>query len=208
MRFLGSLTIFLASAQAAATVDDLITTFNAFKDAATELQGDARQVNADSCASFDNNKGPLNVLIILQVCVNTFYAAVKQATEFAETLGGSPDYCGARADELMGAYTGFTDAHQRLFHILSHKGGEVAEVRKRTYPTAGDAVVSSLSDVKDITTVRRPPIFFAGGGSRLAPIFGESQISRKNFEYTPANYKSKVTWLTNMVLFWGPVGHG
>lgn len=108
----------------------------------------------------------------------------------------------------MGAYTGFTDAHQRLFHILSHKGGEVAEVRKRTYPTAGDAVVSSLSDVKDITTVRRPPIFFAGGGSRLAPIFGESQTSRKNFEYTPANYKSKVTWLTNVVLFWGPVGHG
>ena len=64
MRFLGSLAIFLATAQAAVTADGLITTFNAFQDAATELQDDARKVNAENCASFTRGQGPLNVRML------------------------------------------------------------------------------------------------------------------------------------------------
>lgn len=61
MRFLGSLAVFLATAQAAVTADGLITTLNAFRDAATELQGEARKVDAKSCNSFQSGDGPLNV---------------------------------------------------------------------------------------------------------------------------------------------------
>ena len=49
------------------------------------------------------------------------------------------------------------DAHQRLFNILSHKAAEIAEVRKNIYPAAGGAVVTSLTDVKRIATVRTTP---------------------------------------------------
>ncbi|KAK8111403.1 uncharacterized protein PG998_007860 [Apiospora kogelbergensis] len=147
MRFLGSLAIFLATAQAAVTADNIITTLNAFKDAATELQDDGRQVDAESCVSFEKDQGPLSV------CVKTFDSAVQQLTEFAGSLGGSPDYCaGPQANDILEAYAGFVDAHQRLFNILSHKAAEIAEVRKNIYPAAGGAVVTSLTDVKRIAT--------------------------------------------------------
>ncbi|KAK8034609.1 hypothetical protein PG993_009604 [Apiospora rasikravindrae] len=147
MRFLSSLAIFLATAQAAVTADELIKTLNGFKDVATDLQGDARKVNVDDCEFYDQGKRPLNVL------VGTIGFAVQQATEFAGKLGGSPNYCGARADDVLKAYGGFADAHHRLFNILSHKTEEVAPRRWETYPEAGDAVVSALTDVRGVGKV-------------------------------------------------------
>ncbi|KAK8065925.1 hypothetical protein PG997_012672 [Apiospora hydei] len=143
MRFLSSFAVFLATAQAAVTADELITTLDAFRNAATDLQGEARKIQVDDCKSFDKGEGPLSV------CVETIGSAVKQATEFAGKLGGSPNYCGARGGAVLEAYGGFADAHHRLFNIMSHKAAEVA-TRRETFPEAGDAVISALTDIRGV----------------------------------------------------------
>ncbi|KAK8136507.1 hypothetical protein PG984_004447 [Apiospora sp. TS-2023a] len=140
MRFLVSLAVFLATAQASVTADALITTLNAFRDAATELQGEARKVDVKNCANFQSGDGPLNV------CVDTIHVAVEQAGEFAGNLSGSPSYCGARGDDVLGAWKGFVDAHHRLFNILSHKAVDLSAHRKQ-FPDAGEAMVSALTNV-------------------------------------------------------------
>ncbi|KAK7953769.1 hypothetical protein PG996_014660 [Apiospora saccharicola] len=140
MRFLASLAVFLATAQASVTADALITTLNAFRDAATELQGEARKVDAKNCAKFQSGDGPLNV------CVDTMHVAVEQASEFAGNLSGAPNYCGARGDDVLGAWKGFVDAHHRLFNILSHRADEVSAHRIQ-FPDAGEAMVSALTNV-------------------------------------------------------------
>ncbi|KAK7967141.1 uncharacterized protein PG986_001418 [Apiospora aurea] len=146
MRFLSSFAVFLATAQAAVTADGLITTLDAFRNAATELQGEARKIQMDDCRSFEKGEGPLNV------CVDTIASAVKQATEFAARLGGSPNHCGAQGGAVLEAYGGFTDAHHRLFNIMSHKAAEVA-TRREMFPEAGGAVISALTDVRGVGKV-------------------------------------------------------
>lgn len=89
-----------------------------------------------------------------QVCVDTFHVAVEQATEFAGKLGGSPNYCGARGDDVLGAFKGFVDSHHRLFNILSHKATDLSAHRDK-FPEAGDAVVSALTDVAEVGQVRK-----------------------------------------------------
>ncbi|KAK8012498.1 hypothetical protein PG991_009873 [Apiospora marii] len=77
------------------------------------------------------------------------HVAVEEAHKFAEKLDGSPNYCGARGDDVLGAFKGFVDAHHRLFNILAHKAGDLS-VHRKQYPEAGEAVVSALTNVDGV----------------------------------------------------------